>query len=50
VRRREGPFCGFPTGDGPHCAGCGREVIAECATCHSERRVGTEHCATCGAA
>jgi hypothetical protein len=50
VRRRECPFCGYPTGDGPHCSGCGRDVVAECTTCHAERRVGTRHCGACGAA
>jgi hypothetical protein len=50
VRRRACPFCGYPTGDGPHCSGCGRDVIAECTTCHAARRVGTRRCGACGAA
>jgi hypothetical protein len=48
VRRGECPFCGYPTGRGEHCEGCGREVLATCARCSSPRRVGTPHCATCG--
>jgi hypothetical protein len=51
VRKRECPFCGFPVrGDGPHCEGCGREVVGECSTCGRPRRVGTTRCAACGAA
>lgn len=49
VRRHECPFCGYPLGGGPRCEGCGREVIAPCANCDAPRRVGTAHCATCGA-
>jgi len=49
VRKRECPFCGYPVGDNGHCEGCGRDVIAECATCHTARRVGTRHCGACGA-
>lgn len=48
VRKRECPFCGFPVGTNDHCEGCGREVIAECATCAQPRRVGTLHCGACG--
>ena len=48
VRRGECPFCGFPTGRGDHCEGCGRTVIAPCARCAAPRRVGTSHCAACG--
>lgn len=48
VRKRECPFCGFPVGMNDHCEGCGREVIAECATCAEPRRVGTLHCGACG--
>jgi hypothetical protein len=35
VRKGECPFCGFPLHreSGPHCEGCGREVIATCSTC-----------------
>jgi hypothetical protein len=51
VRKTECPFCGYPVrGDGPHCEGCGREVVGECATCGRPRRVGTARCAACGAA
>jgi len=51
VRKAECPFCGFPVrGDGPHCEGCGREVVGECSTCGRPRRVGTARCAACGAA
>lgn len=49
VRKRECPFCGYPTGGGPHCEGCGRDVLGACAACHAERRVGTRRCAACGA-
>ena len=49
VRKSECPFCGYPIrGPGPHCDGCGRDVIAECARCSAPRRVGTAFCATCG--
>jgi hypothetical protein len=48
VRKRECPFCGFPVGENEHCEGCGRLVIAECATCAQPRRVGTLHCGACG--
>lgn len=55
VRRGECPYCGYPvrgTGPdaGPHCEGCGREVVGACTTCGSGRRVGSSHCVTCGAA
>ena len=50
VRRHECPFCGFPVGDNEHCEGCGREVVGRCTTCDGKRRVGTAHCAHCGAA
>jgi hypothetical protein len=50
VRKSECPFCGYPVRRGTHCEGCGREVIAPCARCSEPRRVGTAHCATCGAA
>jgi hypothetical protein len=49
VRKQQCPFCGYPIGSGSHCEGCGREVVAPCANCESPRRVGTAHCATCGA-
>jgi hypothetical protein len=50
VRKGECPFCGFPVrGEGPHCEGCGREVVGECGACSSPRRVGSPHCAVCGA-
>jgi hypothetical protein len=48
VRKGECPFCGYPT-RGEHCEGCGRSVVADCARCQSPRRVGTPHCAACGA-
>ena len=50
ARHRECPFCSYPVRDNRHCEGCGREVVAECATCSSPRRVGTLHCGSCGAA
>jgi hypothetical protein len=50
VRKGECPFCGYPVGQGDHCEGCGREVVAACTTCASPRRVGTFHCRACGAA
>lgn len=50
VRRGECPFCGYPSHDGAHCEGCGREVIAECSSCSKQRRVGTAYCANCGKA
>lgn len=56
VRRGECPFCGFPVREDAlragrdHCEGCGRDVIANCASCEAPRRVGTAHCAACGAA
>ena len=49
VRKGECPFCGYPARRGPHCEACGREVVAPCATCSSDRRVGVSHCAACGA-
>jgi hypothetical protein len=49
VRRGECPFCGYPVRGGEHCEGCGRTVVGECATCQRPRRVGTYHCAECGA-
>jgi hypothetical protein len=49
VRKGECPFCGYPVRGGEHCEGCGRTVVGECATCHRPRRVGTYHCAECGA-
>ncbi|MDQ5821548.1 MAG: zinc ribbon domain-containing protein [Actinomycetota bacterium] len=50
VRKHECPFCGYPVKDNKRCEGCGREVVAECATCHRPRRVGTRFCGACGAA
>jgi hypothetical protein len=49
-RKHECPFCGYPVGQNEHCEGCGREVVAECATCSEPRRVGTLHCGACGQA
>ena len=48
VRRRECPFCGYPVRGNERCEGCGRAVVAGCATCDSPRRVGTAHCGACG--
>lgn len=50
VRKGECPFCGFPVNaeSGPHCEGCGREVVATCASCEAPRRVGSPHCPACG--
>lgn len=48
TRRGECPFCGYPAGES-HCEGCGRRVRGECTSCHGDRRVGTAHCAICGA-
>jgi hypothetical protein len=50
VRKGECPFCGYPVRGNEHCEGCGRQVIAPCAACNGPRRVGTRHCAACGAA
>lgn len=55
VRKGECPFCAFPVRTagqdaGPHCEGCGREVVAACSTCAAPRRVGTPHCGHCGSA
>ena len=49
VRRGECPFCGYPVRGGEHCEGCGRMVVGACTTCQHPRRVGTFHCAACGA-
>ena len=49
VRKGECPFCGYPLRGGDHCEGCGRNVVAECGSCRSPRRVGTLHCGACGA-
>jgi hypothetical protein len=49
VRKGECPFCGYPVRGNERCEGCGREVIAPCASCDQPRRVGTRHCAACGA-
>jgi uncharacterized membrane protein YidH (DUF202 family) len=49
VRKRECPFCGYPVRGNQRCEGCGREVMADCAKCGSDRRVGTLHCGACGA-
>ena len=48
VKRRQCPFCGYPVTDNLHCEGCGREVVAPCASCEAPRRVGTAYCAACG--
>jgi hypothetical protein len=49
VRKGECPFCGYPSRDGTHCQGCGRETLAPCTACSQPRRVGARHCAVCGA-
>jgi hypothetical protein len=49
ARKRECPFCGYPVRENQHCEGCGRDVLADCTTCGGPRRVGTPHCAACGA-
>lgn len=48
VRRLECPFCGYPVRGTDRCEGCGREVVARCASCEAPRRVGTAHCGACG--
>jgi hypothetical protein len=48
VRKHECPFCGYPVGQNDHCEGCGRVVVAECASCSEPRRVGSLHCGACG--
>jgi hypothetical protein len=50
LRRRECPFCGCPAGGTPRCEGCGRDVLASCAHCGDERRVGVPFCGSCGQA
>jgi hypothetical protein len=50
VRKRECPYCGYPVRDNHSCEGCGRDVVASCSACGSDRRVGTVHCGACGAA
>lgn len=51
VRKGDCPFCGFPVrGEGPHCEGCGREVVGRCAACAATRRIGSPHCPSCGSA
>jgi hypothetical protein len=49
VRKRECPFCGYPVRRNMRCEGCGRQVVASCAACGSDRRVGVLHCGACGA-
>jgi len=49
VRKGECPFCAYPVRGNERCEGCGREVVAACARCERPRRVGTNHCAHCGA-
>lgn len=48
VRKLECPFCGYPVRGSEHCEGCGRPVLADCASCSAPRRVGTLHCGVCG--
>ena len=47
--RREAYRTALDVRDNRRCEGCGRDVVASCTTCGSERRVGTLHCGTCGA-
>jgi hypothetical protein len=49
ARKGECPFCGYPVRGNSHCEGCGRDVVAECTTCNTPRRVGTRFCGACGA-
>jgi hypothetical protein len=49
VRKGECAACGYPLRGGEHCEGCGRPAVDECTSCHAPRRVGTAHCAACGA-
>jgi hypothetical protein len=49
VRKRECPFCGYPVRGNRSCEGCGRDVVANCAACGADRRVGVLHCGGCGA-
>lgn len=50
VRARVCPFCSYPVRGNRYCEGCGRPVVAACASCDADRRVGTLKCGTCGAA
>lgn len=50
VRKRQCPYCGFAAGEEEHCEGCGRAVLAPCARCDAQRRVGTRFCRACGQA
>jgi hypothetical protein len=49
VRKRECPFCGYPVRENQRCEGRGRQVVAGCAECGADRRVGTLYCGACGA-
>lgn len=49
VRKGCCPACGYPV-RGTHCEGCGRAVVVPCPSCAAERRVGSAHCGSCGAA
>jgi hypothetical protein len=49
ARKSECPFCGYPVRGNRFCEGCGRDVVAPCARCGKDRRVGTVRCGTCGA-
>jgi hypothetical protein len=40
--------CGYPVRGTAHCEGCGRAVVAPCASCAAPRRVGAPHCGACG--
>lgn len=49
VKKGECPVCAYPVSGNRFCEGCGRQVLAECATCGGRRRVGTRRCGACGA-
>jgi hypothetical protein len=50
VQKGECLFCGYPVRSNRVCEGCGRDVVASCARCGEDRRVGTARCEACGAA
>jgi hypothetical protein len=49
VRKQQCPYCGYPSTGNAHCEGCGRQLVAGCAKCSADRRVGTLYCRVCGA-
>jgi hypothetical protein len=48
ARKSECPYCGYPVRGNRFCEGCGRDVVAPCAQCGKDRRVGTARCGLCG--